>query len=104
VCRSLTHLYLCAEQRDAALHNLPRGRWLKALAEDPHLRAGLNIHEGHICAELKIEPRVAREKLRAAIREPKKYPNLAKAHKPRQPWQWAKGSPAEKEARSALSA
>jgi hypothetical protein len=30
-----------------------------------------------ICAELKIEPRVAREKLRAAIREPKKYPNLA---------------------------
>src|SRR5215217_2743927 len=47
-------------------------RWLKALAEDPHLRAGLNIHEGHICAELKIEPRVAREKLRAAIREPKK--------------------------------
>ena len=27
-----------------------------------------------ICAELKIEPRVAREKLRTAIREPKKYP------------------------------
>src|SRR5215207_1200092 len=78
-------------------------RWLKALAEDPHLRAGLNIHEGHICAELKIEPRVAREKLRAAIREPKKYPNLAKAHKPLQPWTWGKGSPAEKEARAALA-
>ena len=30
-----------------------------------------------ICAELKINPRVAREKLRVAIREPKKYPNLA---------------------------
>jgi hypothetical protein len=57
-----------------------------------------------ICAELKVDPRVAREKLRAAIREPKKYPSLAKAHKPRQPWQWAKGSPAEKEARAALSA
>jgi hypothetical protein len=57
-----------------------------------------------ICADLKIDPRVAREKLRAAIREPKKYPNLAKAHKPRQPWAWAKGSPAEKEARAALSA
>ena len=56
-----------------------------------------------ICAELKIDPRLAREKLRAAIREPKKYPNLAKAHKPRQPWQWAKGSPAEKEARAALT-
>ena len=52
-----------------------------------------------ICAELKLDPRVAREKLLAAIREPKKYPNLAKAHKPRQPWQWSKGSPAEKEAR-----
>jgi hypothetical protein len=57
-----------------------------------------------ICAELKIEPRVAREKLRTAIREPKKYPNRAKAHKPRQPWTWTKGSPAEKEARAALSA
>jgi hypothetical protein len=56
-----------------------------------------------ICAELKIEPRVAREKLRAAIREPKKYPNLAKAHKTRQPWGWPKGSPAEKEARAALT-
>src|SRR5215213_8037012 len=30
-----------------------------------------------ICSELKIDPRVAREKLRGAIREPKKYPNLA---------------------------
>ena len=44
-----------------------------------------------ICAELKIDPRVAREKLRAAIREPKKYPNLAKAHKPRQPWAMGEG-------------
>jgi hypothetical protein len=26
-----------------------------------------------ICAELKIDPRVARDKLRAAIREPKKW-------------------------------
>jgi hypothetical protein len=57
-----------------------------------------------ICGELKIDPRVAREKLRAAIREPKKYPNLSKAHKPRQPWAWAKGSPADKEARAALIA
>jgi hypothetical protein len=56
-----------------------------------------------ICAELKVDPRVAREKLRAAIRDPKKYPNLAKPHKPRQPWAWAKGSPADKEARAALT-
>ena len=57
-----------------------------------------------ICAELKIAPRVAREKLRAAIREPKKYPNLAKAHKPRQPWRGLRHHPLEKEARLALSA
>ena len=70
-----------------------------------HRRRSHGTHDlKGICAELKIDPRVAREKLRAAIREPKKYPNLVKAHKPRQPWQWAKGSPAEKEARAALTA
>jgi hypothetical protein len=52
---------------------------------------------------LNVEPRLAREKLRIAVREPKKYPNLAKAHKPRQPWEWAKGSTAENEARTALA-
>jgi hypothetical protein len=57
-----------------------------------------------LCAELKLAPRQAREKLRTAVREPKKYPNLSKAHKPRQPWEWAKGSGAEKEARVALAA
>jgi hypothetical protein len=46
-----------------------------------------------ICAEMKIDPRVAREKLRTAIREPKKYPNLAKAHKPRQPWHGLRDRP-----------
>ena len=56
-----------------------------------------------ICAELKIEPRVAREKLRAALQEPKKFSNLAKAHKPREPWEWAKGSGVEKEARAVLT-
>jgi hypothetical protein len=57
-----------------------------------------------LCAELNVNPRQAREKLRTAVREPKKYPNLSKAHKSRQPWQWAKGSGAEKEARAALAA
>ena len=57
-----------------------------------------------LCAELKIDSHEAREKLRFASREPKKYPELAKAHKPRQPWEWAKDSPALKEARAVLTA
>jgi hypothetical protein len=52
-----------------------------------------------ICTELKINPREARERLRDAVRDPKKYPELAKSHKPRAPWQWVKGSAGEKEAR-----
>jgi hypothetical protein len=56
-----------------------------------------------LCTELNVDPRQGREKLRAAVREPKTSPNLAKAHKPRQAWEWAKGSNAEKEARAALT-
>ncbi len=55
-----------------------------------------------LCAELKIDPREAREKLRAAVTDKKAHPELAKAHKPGSQWQWVKGSDAEKEARSAL--
>ena len=55
-----------------------------------------------LCAELNVDPRIAREKLRIAVRESKDHPNLIKAHKPRLPWEWAKGSPAEKEARLVL--
>jgi len=54
------------------------------------------------CDELKIDPREARERLRAAAIDAKANPELAKARKPRAPWQWAKGSAAEKEARRAL--
>lgn len=57
-----------------------------------------------ICAELKLDPRLAREKLRIAVRETKKFPELAKAHRPRSAWEWAKGSEAEKQARDALVA
>ncbi|MDI4655352.1 hypothetical protein [Xanthobacter autotrophicus] len=57
-----------------------------------------------ICAELKIDPRLAREKLRIAAREAKKFPELAKTHKPRLAWEWPKGSEAEKQARAALLA
>jgi len=52
-----------------------------------------------LCAELKLDPREARERLRAAVRDAKKHPELAKMHKPRTPWSWVKGSEGEKEAR-----
>lgn len=55
-----------------------------------------------LCTELKINPREAREKLRAAARDPKKHPELAKLHRPRAPWSWVKGSAGEKEARQVL--
>lgn len=56
-----------------------------------------------LCTELKLDPREARERLRAAARDAKKHPEIAKARKPRTPWQWVKGSTAEKEARQVLS-
>lgn len=55
-----------------------------------------------LCTELKLDPREARERLRAAVRDPKKNPEIAKMHKPRSPWSWVKGSAGEKEARALL--
>ena len=55
-----------------------------------------------LCEELKVDPREARERLRAAVSDAKANPELAKARKPRTPWQWLKGSAAEKEAREIL--
>ncbi len=52
-----------------------------------------------LCAELKIDPKEARERLRDAVRDQKVHPELAKSHKPRAPWQWLKGSASEKEVR-----
>jgi hypothetical protein len=46
------------------------------------------------------EYREARERLRDAVTSQWKYPEPAKAHKPRSPWQWVKGSAGEKEARN----
>ena len=54
-----------------------------------------------ICTELKLDPREAREMLRSA--DAKKYPDLVKERKPRSPWQWSKGSKAEKQARALLA-
>ena len=56
-----------------------------------------------LCAELKVDPREAREKLRLAARDTKKNPELAKAHKAGHAREWPKNSVALKEARSALT-
>ncbi|UWR25555.1 hypothetical protein K3757_13960 [Sulfitobacter sp. S223] len=56
-----------------------------------------------LCEELKINPREAREKLRAAVGDAKANPELAKARRPRTPWQWVKGSRSLAEARQMLS-
>ena len=55
-----------------------------------------------ICDELKMDPREARERLRTAVIDAKTNPELSRARKPRTPWQWVKGSAAEKEARAVL--
>ncbi|MEW7008131.1 hypothetical protein [Lentilitoribacter sp. EG35] len=55
-----------------------------------------------LCKELKLDPREARERLRTAARDTKKYPELAKSHKPRTPWRWAKGSKGESEVKAVL--
>jgi hypothetical protein len=55
-----------------------------------------------LCEELKIDPREAREKLRAAVGDAKANQELAKAREPRTPWLCVKGSAAEKEARKSL--
>ena len=57
-----------------------------------------------LCTELKIPPREARERLRLAVRDTKKNPELAKSHKPGQAWEWPKNSPALKELRAVLTA
>ncbi|WP_412552418.1 hypothetical protein [Shimia sp. MIT1388] len=49
-----------------------------------------------LCEILKIDPREARERLRAAVSDAKANPELAKARKPRTPWQWVKGSAIKK--------
>jgi hypothetical protein len=53
-----------------------------------------------ICAELKIDPYDARQKLRAALKD---APAIAKSHKPKRSWSWPKGSPAIKEVRAVLA-
>jgi hypothetical protein len=56
-----------------------------------------------LCTELKADPREAREKLRVAVRDAKKNPELAKSHKPGHAWEWPKNSAAVKEVRAVLT-
>jgi hypothetical protein len=49
-----------------------------------------------LCTELKIDPREARERLRLAVRDVKRNPDLAKSHKPGHTWEWPKNSAALK--------
>jgi hypothetical protein len=56
-----------------------------------------------LCIEIKVDPREARERLRLAVRDAKKSPELAKLHKPGHAWEWPKNSTALKEARIALT-
>ncbi|MEQ9490498.1 MAG: hypothetical protein RIM72_16050 [Alphaproteobacteria bacterium] len=65
--------------------------------------ADTQIQLKNVCDELKVEPREARARLRWAVKDPKNFPELAKAYKPRQPWQWTKGSPTHKEAIKAIN-
>ena len=51
-----------------------------------------------LCKEHKLCPRLSRMLLREAAKEEKKYPNLAKLHKPRTAWIWSEGSQALEEA------
>jgi hypothetical protein len=57
-----------------------------------------------LCTELKVDPREARDKLRLAVRDAKKNPEVAKSHKPGHAWEWPKNSPALEEVRVALTA
>ncbi len=56
-----------------------------------------------LCDELKVSPREARTRLRAAIKDTKNFPALNKAYKPGSLWQWPTGSGAEAEARKAVN-
>lgn len=56
-----------------------------------------------LCKELKLDSRDARMLLRLASKKAKEFPNLAKDHVARQPWEWRVGSKGLEEARKALT-
>jgi hypothetical protein len=81
------------------------GKWEpKSMIDKPATKPMIEIITlKQLCTELKIPPREARERLRLAVRDTKKNPELAKSHKPGQAWEWLKNSPALKEVRGVLS-
>ena len=66
----------------------------------PNVREIVSLKE--LCTELKMDRREARDRLRIAVRDQKKHPELSKSHQPGATWEWVKGSPAEQEARELL--
>ena len=56
-----------------------------------------------LCDELKVNPKMARKRLRAAMQRPDDFPALIKSHKPRGSWQWIRASDSELQARTAVS-
>jgi hypothetical protein len=56
-----------------------------------------------LCKELKHDPKLARAKLRAAVKDAKQFPALGKSHTARKAWEWGKDSPALAEARKVIA-
>jgi hypothetical protein len=55
-----------------------------------------------LCEELKHDPKLARAKLRAAVKDGK-HPALGKSHTARKAWEWDKDSAAIAEARKVIA-
>jgi hypothetical protein len=55
-----------------------------------------------LCDELKVDPKIARKRLRTAIGQTEQYPDLVKSHKHRGSWKWKPASEAEQQARTVI--
>jgi hypothetical protein len=55
-----------------------------------------------LCDELKVDPKIARKRLRTAIEQVDQYPDLVKSHKHRGSWKWKTGDEAEQQARTVV--
>ena len=55
-----------------------------------------------VCAEIGIDPREGRKRLRYAVKDAKAYPQLAANHVGGGAWEWPEGSPQLVEAKKAL--
>jgi hypothetical protein len=77
----------------------------KSMTDKPTTKPAIEmIALKQLCTELKLSPREARERLRLAVRDTKKNPELAKSHKQGNAWEWPKNSTAMKEVRAILTA